>query len=113
MTSFEVHHIAAQNQLTVERALVFGSDIERDIDIRLFEIALVGEIELGGFDKSALLAQFEAKLEILERGKHKAIENSYSAVAEREINLLIAFDDFIIVRVWRAVAAKNAVESEV
>ena len=66
MTRFEVHHIAAQNQLTVERALVFGSDIERDIDIRLFEIALVGEIELGGFDKPALLAQFKAKLEILD-----------------------------------------------
>lgn len=113
MTRFEVHHIAAQNQLAVESALVFGSDIERDIDIRLFEIALVGEIELGGFDKPALFAQFKAKLEILERGEHKAVENSYSAVAEREIDLLIAFDDFIIVRVGRAVAAENSVESEV
>lgn len=59
------------------------------------------------------LAQLETELEVIERGEHEAVENGYLAALEREIRLLIALDDLIIVRVGRAVGAENAVEGEV
>lgn len=54
MTRFERHYVAAQNKLAVECALALGFEIERDIDNRLFEIALVGKLKLCGVDKLAL-----------------------------------------------------------
>jgi len=113
MTRFERHYVAAQNKLAVERALALGFEIERHIDNRLFEIALVGKLELCGVDKLALLAQLKTEPEVIERGEHEAVENGYLAALKREIRLLIALDDFIIVRVGRAVGAENAVEGEV